>query len=246
MSSITPIQANTLLSVRVNNSDKKDNDIKIEKPKNDNVKKASYIGSAIGIFSAVGIALALAKKKNPNINFKTLTYDEKDILMLGGGSILGGLTGGLLADKNKENKIPKYREALQQFFGSLLCPVGVISVAEHLYDKSGFKVPDIKTNSKLLKNAIKAAPKIAVTAVSLVFGMELGNRIMNKINNKLFKKEEKYEVHPSDYLVHADDLCVAINLIFKDTPKIATVASKALPFAFILAGAKTGMQEENK
>ena len=120
MSSITPIQANTLLKATVRKETIAQNDnIKNSNPKS--VKKASYIGSALGIIGAVALAYTGAKKKNPNLSLKNLSYDEKEILMLGAGSIIGGLTGGLLADKNKENKVPKYREALQQFFGSLLC-----------------------------------------------------------------------------------------------------------------------------
>ncbi len=112
------------------------------------VKAASFIGSTLGIAGAVASILATAKKGNPAASLKNLTYGEKDILLIGAGSILGGLTGGLLTDKNKENRNPKLREASQQFFGSLLCPVSILAVAEKALEKSGFKLPQIKSASK--------------------------------------------------------------------------------------------------
>ena len=210
------------------------------------VKTASFIGSALGIAGAVAGILAMAKKANPAASLKNLTYNEKDILLIGAGSILGGLTGGLLTDKNKENTKPKLREASQQFFGSLMCPIAILSVAEKALEKSGFKMPQIKSASKYVNNVIGALPKIAITIGSLIAGMEIGNKIMNKINNKIFNEEVKHEVHPSDYLVHTDDMCVAASLLLKDSKSLSAITSKALPLSFILAGAKTGMQEKEE
>ena len=209
------------------------------------VKIASFIGSALGIAGAVAGIYSMAKKGNPAASFKNLTYGEKDIILIGAGSILGGLTGGLLADKQKENRVPKLREATQQFFGSLVCPISILAVAEKALEKSGFKLPQIKSASKFANVAntvLGALPKIAVTIGSLITGMELGNKIMNKVNNKIFKEEVKHDVHPSDYLVHTDDLCVAASLLLKDSKSLSAITSKALPLSFILAGAKTGMQ----
>ena len=213
-----------------------------------NVKKASIAGSLIGILSAVGIVYALAKKGNPLTSIKNLNYDEKDVLIVGAGSVMGGLIGGLLADKNKENITPKLREASQQFFGNMCCPIGLLALTTRLLEKSGFKLPQIQSKSKLaqfLNIGLAALPKVAVTVLSLIFGMEMGNKIMNKVNNKIFKEEVKHDVHAEDYLVHADDLCLAANLLLKDTKSISKVTSKILPFTFIVAGSKTGMQEKD-
>ncbi len=89
-------------------------------------------------------------------------------------------------------------------------------------------------------------PKIADTIGSLIAGMEIGNKIMNKVNNKIFNEEVKHEVHPSDYLVHTDDMCVAASLLLKDSKSLSAITSKALPLSFILAGAKAGMQEKEE
>ena len=90
--------------------------------------------------------------------------------------------------------------------------------------------------------SIPKLPKILVTIGSLIAGMNIGNRIMNKVNNKIFDQKENREVHASDYLVHADDICVAASLLLKDNKSIAAITSKALPASFILAGTKAGSE----
>lgn len=206
----------------------------------------SVAGSAIGITASVAGIYTLAKKKNPQVSLKNLTYDEKDILAIGAGSVLGGLIGGLVSDKKEENKIPKLREASLQFFGSLACPLGILSIANKALDKSKFELPKIKGSTKTIERAnvvISALPKIAVTFASLVAGMNVGNKIMNKVNNKIFHQEENRKVETSDYLVHTDDICIAASLLLKDSKTISAITSKALPASFILAGAKTGTRE---
>ena len=92
------------------------------------IAAASIAGSAIGIAGSVAGIYAMAKKGNPALTLKKLSYDEKDVLLIGAGSVLGGLAGGLIADRNKENVKPKLREASQQFFGNMLCPIGFLAV----------------------------------------------------------------------------------------------------------------------
>ena len=210
------------------------------------VKVASVIGSAIGITAAVAGIYAMAKKRNPDTKLHNLTYEEKDVLLIGAGSVLGGLTGGLLSDENKNNIKPKLREASQQFFGSMMCPIGLLALANKGLEKLNYTPPKIPNNvkgAKALNVIIGALPKVAVTIGSIVAGMEIGNKIMNKVNNKIFKEEVKHDVEASDYLVHADDICLAANLLLKDTKSISKITSKALPATFILAGIKTGTQE---
>ena len=208
---------------------------------------ASVAGSLVGIAGAVAGVYAMAKKSNPSITLKNLNYSEKDVLLIGAGSVLGGLTGGYLADKNKKNKKAKLREASQQFFGNIACPVGLLAVGNKLLDKTKFKLPKINSSSKpaQIVNAVTSVlPKVVVTVASLVGGMELGNKIMNNVNNKIFKEEVKHDVKAEDYLVHADDICLTANMLLKDARSISALTSKVLPLTFVLAGSKTGMQEE--
>ena len=219
----------------------------IQNNKNDKkVTAASIAGSAIGIAAAVAGVYQLAKNSNPEISLKNLAYSEGDVILIGAGSVLGGLTGGLIADKNKENVQAKKREAMQQFFGNMLCPIGLLSVCDKLLDAFPVKmkqVPASAKGAKYINTLLNALPKALVTVTALVGGMEIGNKIMNKVNNKIFKEEVKHEVQAEDYLVHADDLCLTANMLLKDSPSVSAVTSKILPATFLIAGSKTGTQK---
>lgn len=214
--------------------------------RNKKVMISSAIGSAAGITSVVTGIYLLKKNKNPNFKFKELNYDEFDILKLGAGSVIGGLIGGLISDTDVKNRTPKMREASMQFFGSLMCPVAILTVANNLLEKSKFKLPNLKSNTSFAQKAnilIDALPKICTTIGSLVLGMNIGNKIMNKVNNAIFDVPQKREVHKSDYLVHTDDLCIMANFLLKDSKSISQITSKILPASFILAGTKSGYQQ---
>lgn len=221
----------------------------VKKKTDKKVLAGSIIGSLSGILASVGAVYALAKTKNPSLAFKNLRYEELDVLMVGAGSVLGGLVGGLISDKDKNNVKPKLREASQQFLGNMACPIGLMAATTRLLDKSGFKLPQINSSSRpaqAVNVALRALPKVVVTIASLVGGMEIGNKIMNKVNNIVFKEEVKHDVHAEDYLVHADDLCLAANCLLKDAGSITKVTSKILPFTFIVAGSKTGIQKSEQ
>ncbi len=203
------------------------------------VTAASIAGSAIGIGAAVAGVYAMAKRRNPMTTLKNLTYEEGDVLLIGAGSVLGGLTGGLMADKNKNNKTLKLREASQQFIGNMVFPISILAGANKLLNKYVIKsLENLSARDMVIKTAVCIA--------SLVGGMELGNAVMNRVNNKIFKEEIKHDVHAEDYLVHADDLCLTANMVLKDFKQISAITSKILPLTFIVAGSKTGMQQSEK
>lgn len=222
----------------------------VEKKVNNNKKKvmaASIAGSAIGIGAAVAGVYTLAKKGNPALTFKNLTYEEKDVLMVGAGSVLGGLTGGLIADKDKENIKPKLRESSTQFFGNMVCPISLLALGNKLIDKYNIKLPKLNSANSManfINPILSVLPKVAMTIGALMGGMKIGNAIMNAVNNKIFNEKVQDKVEAEDYLVHADDLCLAANMLLKDAPSISTVTSKILPATFIIAGSKSGMQQK--
>ena len=233
----------TITTIPANNSQisapqKKKKDIK-------NIVGAT-IGSALGIAGAVGTVYAMAKKGNPQLLLRNLAYEEKDILLIGAGSVLGGLAGGLLTDKNPKNKTPKLREASEQMVGCIALPIGLLSIGNKLLDKLNINMPQIKSAGRIAdfaNNALKHLPKVAMTITCLVAGMHLGHEIMTRVNNKIFKEEDKHDIEAKDYLVHTDDLCVATSLIFKDTERISRVTNKILPASFLLSGIKTGTRK---
>lgn len=211
------------------------------------VTAASIAGSALGVAGTVAGLYAIAKKGNPATSLLNLKYAEKDVLLIGAGSIVGGLAGGLIADHNKENINPKLREASQQFVGNTLFPIVTSAFANKALDKSGFKLPQINSTSKIAKIAnvaLAAAPKVVVTLASLIGGMQVGNKLMNTVNNKIFKEDVKHSIAPEDILVHSDDICLTANMLLKDTKVISSITSKALPLTMIIPGAKAGMQQK--
>ena len=224
----------------------------VSQPKNSQRKKAvvtaaSIAGSAIGVAGTVAGLYAIAKKGNPATTLLNLKYAEKDALLIGAGSIVGGLAGGLIADHNKENVTPKLREASQQFVGNTLFPIATSAFANKALDKSGFKLPQIKSTSKVAQIAnvaLAAAPKVVVTLASLIGGMQVGNKFMNAVNNKIYKEDVKHSIAPEDMLVHSDDICLTANMLLKDTKVISSITSKALPLTMIIPGAKAGMQQK--
>lgn len=236
---------NILNSIQKNNSI--NYNIKTDKSHKENKKRtaaASIVGSAIGIAGAVAGVYAIAKKGNPSVSLKNLVYEEKDVLLIGAGSVLGGLAGGIAADKDKKNVKPKLREASQQFFGNMVCPIGLMAAGNKILEKTNFSLPMLNSSStgaKVVNTILAAAPKIVVTLGSLVCGMEIGNKIMNRVNDKIFNERVKHNVKKEDYLLHADDICLASNMLLKDAKVVSSVTSKILPATFIIAGSKTGM-----
>ncbi len=206
---------------------------------NKKVTLASVAGSAAGIAGALGgIYLASRKNKTP-INFKNYSYSEGDVLLIGAGSVLGGLAGGLISD-DKKNIKSKLREASQQFVGSMVFPIGILAGVNKLIDNYLFK------SSLNFSSTQQKVIKVLACVASLISGMELGNKVMNMVNNKIFKEEVKHDVRPEDYLVHTDDLCLCANMLLKDFKSVSAITSKLLPLSFIIAGSKTGVQQSRE
>ena len=187
----------------------------------------------------------MARKGNPSLALKKLAYSEKDILLLGTGSVLGGLTAGVIADDKKNAKY-KVREASQQIVGNMIAPLAMLEGCTRLLEKSKFQIPQINSKAKvaqIINKVSKPLPKVLVTVGALICGMELGNKLMEVINNKVYKEEIKHEVAPEDYLVHSDDICMTANMLLKDVPSVSAVTSAILPATMLVSGIKTGMQQ---
>ena len=223
----------------------------INEPKQINNRKkvvaASIAGSAIGIATSVAGIYAMAKKGNPTLALKNLAYQEKDVLLIGASSILGGLAGGLIADNDKENITPKLREASQQFVGNTLFPVSFIAMGNKLLEKTNFQLPKFKSSSKLATVAnivLGALPRIITTGVALAGGTLVGNKLMNVVNDKIYGEKQKHTIEAEDMLMHSDDVCLATSLLFKNSSKISSVTNAILPATFLVAGAKSGIQQK--
>lgn len=226
---ITPIDVNA------NNIVQKSSKIQNFKGSNDNnystAQKATvFATTALGVAASCAL---LAKKAgyslHPKKMFKDIKnsylanvkYEMGEVIGIGAGSCLGGLAGGYLIDKNKENRKAKNREALMHF-GNISIPIVTV----------GVMVDKVFEKAKPLQKAI--AGLVGVTA-----GIFLANIIMNKLCNLLFQdKSNERGVELTDLPAHLDDVVVAANYISDAKP--VKLLGRIIPLALMVAGNEVG------
>lgn len=195
---------------------------------NAKINKKVLVSSLLGAGLTTGAVLYKAAKSG-NFKFSKFHYNDKQLILIGAGSVLGGLIGGSIDDK--KNMKYKYKEGLHQFFGNILAPIGVLTVSEKILDAT-------KVLTKV-KQPFSTIIKVASTVGSLVLGMHLGNSLVSEFTDKIFNEKDTHKIKIEDYSVHTDDLCMAISHIGKGST-ISRIAAHCLPFAFLLSGYKTG------
>lgn len=199
---------------------------------NYNAKQKAIIFSTTAIGVATSCAL-MAKKAgyslHPKKMFKNIKnsylanvkYEMGEVIGIGAGSCLGGLAGGYLIDKNKENRKAKNREALMHF-GNISIPIVTVGV---LVDK-------VFEKAKPLQKSV--AGLVGVTA-----GIFLANIIMNKLCNFIFQdKSNERGVELTDLPAHLDDVVVAANYISDAKP--IKLLGRVIPLALMVAGNEVG------
>ena len=161
-------------------------------------------------------------------------YDDKPVIALGAGSCLGGLVGGYIIDKNKENRKAKQREAILQMF-NISVPIIFVTRCAKLGKNIGKKY--------LEKNPIKetfrtTVPKAMGAIAGIFAGVYTANIIANKLNEKIFHRGKGRDVQASDFSAHLDDFCVAAQQISDN--KIVHGISRLVPIALMVAGNEVG------
>ncbi len=141
----------------------------------------------------------------------------KEILSTAGGAIAGGLLGGLISDRNRENRKEKVKNAIFEMV-NITVPTLFVVGAEKLLNS--FK--NVKINPALKK----ALP----IALGVGLGAPVASKISGAINKKAFKEDKSKQRHfrPKDYLVHIDDIVTTFALA-----KLPFL--KAIPFDKILS-----------
>lgn len=204
----------------------------------------------VGVVSAIGSILGLAipfllirKKQGLNIpkgalkelNFKdkvgkiwkslNINYNLPEILSISTGSLLGGLAGGIITDKNKNHRKEKVEEALHTF-NNILIPTTLTDILLKATKKMNVKSP---------------IDKIISPIIGIGVGMALANMVTNKITKKFIDPdmpERKQQF--KDYFVHIDDILgvlVLTKIPFAD--KIQ--AGKLLTAVYAYCGFKAGI-----
>ncbi|MBR5554717.1 hypothetical protein IKU74_01760 [bacterium] len=235
-------------------------------------------GEKLGIFASaatgVGIASALIARKqgfslNPKVifkqspkewamfkifnkenpNAKLMEIEEKEILMLAGGSAVGGLAGGAIFDDKKHMK-SKLRETVSQLLGNVAIPVGCVSLTSRLYRKYKpqilSKVPQIDGSGNTVKyfnKFLKASPSLALTAASLGFGIIAGNKFSNFLNEKVFNKKVERGIKTTDFAPHVDDIGMAVTLM-ADKSKLSTTITRTVPAFLCVPGYEIGTHRD--
>lgn len=215
-----------------------------------NTKASNKVKTGVFLSTLAGVAAAMAlvfKHKGMPIKPQSLwkiTYKENEIPALVGalavGSIGGGLIGGAILDK-KENLKAKLREAIIQGVGNIATPLGCVWGGMKLFKK--YLEPQILKKTKFT-GKMAEVPKIIASAISLVSGIFLGNKIGNTINKKAFKCEEKRTLKLSDMSPHIDDLGLATSFVVPPTSSIGHIITRIIPAALMIAGISTGVAQE--
>ena len=182
-------------------------------------------GSLALLAKGAGYSLKPSKmfKDIKNSYLMKAEFKWKEVIAMGVGSCLGGLTAGCIVDKNKQNRRAKLRETLMQI-GNVSIPIITVDlVVDKLFGKSSPVV-----------QALAGFGGIAA-------GVILANLIMNKINNAVFHEDKgtTRKVKFTDFSAHLDDVVVSASYI---APKSKTVfaISRIIPAALIIPGVEVG------
>jgi len=166
---------------------------------------------------------------------KKAPYDEPEIITIGTGSCLGGLAGGYLVDKDKENRKAKLRETLMQI-ANISVPiifVGRFAKGGKWLGKKFFE------KNKTFETYRTKIPKAAAAITGLFTGVYVSNILANKINEKIFKKGKGRPVQLSDFSAHLDDFCMAARQIDNRNSLIQKI-TMCIPLALMVAGNEVG------
>lgn len=186
---------------------------------------------AVGTTTALGVVAAtacLAKGAGYSLKpsqfckyLNNVKYEMKEVIAIGAGSCLGGLAGGYLIDKDKENRKAKNREALMHF-GNISIPIVTVGVlVDKVFEKSG------------------AIQKALAGLLGVTAGIFIANIIMNKLCNFLFQdKSNERGVELTDLPAHMDDVVVAANYISDAKP--IKLLGRIIPLALMVAGNEIG------
>ncbi len=189
--------------------------------------------TALGVMGSLAV---LAKTRGHSLKPKAFLKFLKDmpiefssVATMGVGTCLGGLAGGYLIDKTKENRKAKRREAVMQF-GNILIPIGTV------------KLTDLALNAlKVGTDTIKDKSIRAVSTIGAVIaGIYIANFAMNKVSNAIFKDDSNERgIKGTDLFPHVDDLLASGEYILPGN-KFVRKLGRIVPFALMVPGNEIG------
>jgi len=185
-----------------------------------------------------GYSLAPKKmfKSWKNSYWNKIDFDDGPVITIGAGSCLGGLAGGYLIDKDRENRKAKKRETLLQMTNITLPIVFTVQLSR-LGHKLGNKYWD-KSRPKEFQTFRTKLPQGVFALTGLFGGVFTANIVANKINEKIFHQGKGRPVQATDFSAHLDDFCVTARQISK--AKLTDYIQKLVPIALMIAGNEVG------
>lgn len=237
---VSPIKSNSKLNLTFGH-----NNPWADSPYNDKEKYIVAGTTALGVIAGMACnAKYNGYSLNPKRMFKNVSnsyfakhkFDDGPVISIGAGSCLGGLLGGFIIDKDKENRKAKLRETLLQMTNISL-PIIFTVQATKWGHKLGNKYWD-KNRPKKLETFRTKIPEIIFGLGGLIAGVYTGNVTANKVNEKLFKQGKGRPVQVTDFSAHLDDFCVAGSQI--TDAKAMHWLSRLVPAALMIAGNEVG------
>lgn len=190
------------------------------------------------------LEVILPEKKN--LNSREIFSEIKRLSLLGLIPVVGGVAGGLFADKitntaSKKRTANKIKEGLYQYFANIfLCNVGAgiaLFTAERLE-----KAKKIKPLTPMKKLGVILT---GITTTGIIGGSYIANYMSKKIINPIFKEKKSGGLYSErkpemlDIVLHADDIATAGILSgFK-------WIEPALPFMYFISGYRAGIGYRN-
>lgn len=171
------------------------------------------------------------KAKDLYKTFNKIDFEEKELISMSLGGLLGGSLVGAITDKEKDPQNRKNR------------------IKEFIFQALNVSIPTILTGT-LVKQISKRVSKyqtplkIAAPIVGVGAGMPIAAAISNKINKTFVDKNDQgKKIHPKNYLVHADDAVSA--LVLAKVPFVDKLPIKAiLPIIFANCGYEAGTAKD--
>lgn len=162
-------------------------------------------------------------KNIKNSYLAKVEFHDKEVISIGAGSCIGGLTGGYIIDHDPRNRRSKNREAVMQI-GNISIPILTVERFAEFGERFG----------KITKG---------ISAVIGIFvGVHLANFLMNKFSNFVFQnKNDERDVKATDFSAHLDDMIVAASCI-SDNEYVQAIA-RIIPLALTIPGFEVGTKK---
>ena len=183
----------------------------------------------------------------PDVKGECETFSEiKRLSLLGAIPVVGGVAGGIVADKvtghsSRKRTANKIKEGFYQYFANIfLCNVGAGAAMFTANQLQKHKIIKPLTRAQKLVTILSG-----ITATGIVGGSYIANYLSKKIINPMFKQKNQSKLYAErkpealDIALHADDIATAGILSgFK-------WIEPALPLMYFVSGYRAGIGYRN-